>query len=94
MLLLLILIIYYLVSFTGALREANQDLRDQLQKERAEERKKMCKVNTENEKAGETANSIAARWRKVLEASSPLSPTAPAVPADVEESKIQARKGK
>lgn len=41
LLLLLILIIYYLLSLTGALREANQDLKNQLRRERQEERRKM-----------------------------------------------------
>lgn len=90
LLLLLVLIIYYLVSLTGALREANQDLRTQLQREREEERKKMFKVNQKTPEP----NPLTSRWRKVLEASSPVSPNTPGVqPPEFEESKAQARKG-
>lgn len=91
LLLLLILIIYYLVSLTGALREANQDLRTQLQKEREEERKKIFKV-TENKPSEQTTINLTNRWRKVLEASSPLTPTQP-IDFESEEYKSQARKG-
>ncbi|XP_017081180.2 uncharacterized protein LOC108114624 [Drosophila eugracilis] len=90
LLLLLILIIYYLVSLTGALREANQDLRTQLQKEREEERKKIFKV-PEVKQAEPTATTLTNRWRKVLEASSPVTPTQPP-DFDTEEYKNQARK--
>ncbi|XP_052845806.1 transmembrane channel-like protein isoform X1 [Drosophila gunungcola] len=90
LLLLLILIIYYLVSLTGALREANQDLRTQLQKEREEERKKIFKV-PEVKQAEPTATTLTNRWRKVLEASSPVTPTQ-APDFDTEEYKNQARK--
>lgn len=90
LLLLLVLIIYYLVSLTGALREANQDLRTQLQREREEERKKMFKVNQKTPEP----NPLTSRWRKVLEASSPVSPVTPGIQApEFEESKAQARKG-
>lgn len=93
LLLLLILIIYYLVSVTNALREANQDLRLQLQRERTEGRKKMLRIG--QAKSDDTGNGGAMdRWRKVLEASSPLTPSATGVPIDQEEVKIQARKGK
>lgn len=44
LLVLLILIIYYLLSLTGALREANNDLKTQLRRERTEERRKMFKL--------------------------------------------------
>lgn len=44
LLVLLILIIYYLLSLTGALREANNDLKFQLRRERTEERRKMFKI--------------------------------------------------
>ncbi|XP_068149025.1 transmembrane channel-like protein [Drosophila tropicalis] len=90
LLVLLILIIYYLVSLTGALREANQDLRTQLQKEREEERKKIFKV-PEVKQAEPTATTLTNRWRKVLEASSPVTPTQPP-DFDTEEYKNQARK--
>ncbi|EDV96539.1 GH16307 [Drosophila grimshawi] len=90
LLLLLILIIYYLISLTGALREANQDLRTQLQKEREEERKKIFKV-PEVKQAEPTATTLTNRWRKVLEASSPVTPTQQP-DFDTEEYKNQARK--
>ncbi|KNC27755.1 hypothetical protein FF38_03125 [Lucilia cuprina] len=90
LLLLLILIIYYLVSLTGALREANQDLRTQLQKEREEERKKFFKV-PETKPAENTSATLTNRWRKVLEASSPVTPTQ-APDFESEEYKNQARK--
>jgi hypothetical protein len=44
LLVLLILIIYYLLSLTGSLREANNDLKIQLRRERTEERRKMFKL--------------------------------------------------
>ncbi|XP_036339731.1 uncharacterized protein LOC118749048 [Rhagoletis pomonella] len=90
LLLLLILIIYYLVSLTGALREANQDLRTQLQKEREEERKKIFKV-PEMKPTENSAAALTSRWRKVLEASSPVTPTPPP-DFESEEYKNQARK--
>ncbi|XP_037050808.1 uncharacterized protein LOC119084830 [Bradysia coprophila] len=91
LLLLLILIIYYLVSVTNALREANQDLRLQLQRERTEGRKKMLKIG--QAKTDDTGNGGAMdRWRKVLEASSPLTPSGTGAPIDQDEVKIQARK--
>lgn len=92
LLLLLILIIYYLVSLTNALREANQDLRLQLQRERTEGRKKMLKLPTKSEDTGNGGPMD--RWRKVLEASSPLTPTGGGVPVDQDEVKVQARKGR
>lgn len=74
---LLILIIYYLVSLTGALREANQDLRVQLRRERTESRKKMLREPKQDDNGiGGTAGNVMDRWRKVLEASSPVSPNA------------------
>ncbi|XP_075163206.1 transmembrane channel-like [Haematobia irritans] len=90
LLLLLILIIYYLVSLTGALREANQDLKTQLQKEREEERKKFFKV-PELKAPENSSTTMSNRWRKVLEASSPVSPTAQP-DFESEEYKNQARK--
>lgn len=64
-----------MVSLTGALREANQDLRTQLQKEREEERRKIFHIK---ETTAATATTSAVRatnlWRKALEAStSPIS---------------------
>lgn len=66
LLLLLILVIYYLMSLTGALREANQDLRNQLRRERQEERRKMLQrvVNAKLDDSG--GNNAIDRWRKVV----------------------------
>lgn len=72
LLLLLILFIYYLISLTGALRMANQDLKVQLHKERTEERKKMMKLM--EDKIMDSVNvthKLSNRWKKVLEVSKP-----------------------
>lgn len=72
LLLLLILFIYYLISLTGALRVANQDLKQQLHKERTEERKKMMKLM--EEKIMDSVNvshKLSNRWKKVLEVKKP-----------------------
>lgn len=92
LLLLLILIIYYLLSLTGALREANQDLKNQLRRERQEERRKMLQrvVNAKLDDSG--GNNAIDRWRKVLEASSPVTPNAPGQPVEPDEEKIKARR--
>lgn len=92
LLLLLILIIYYLLSLTGALREANQDLKNQLRRERQEERRKMLQrvVNAKLDDSG--GNNAIDRWRKVLEASSPVTPNAPGQPSEPDEEKIKARR--
>lgn len=95
MLVLLILIIYYLVSLTSALREANQDLRNQLRRERMEERRKMLKLTEQKQNPQENNAPISLRWRKVLDsASSPLTPTNAGGVIDAEEAqKIQDKKG-
>lgn len=80
-----------MVSLTGALREANQDLRTQLQKEREEERKKFFKV-PEAKPVENNSTTLSNRWRKVLEASSPVTPTQ-TPDFESEEYKTQARKG-
>ncbi|XP_055598956.1 transmembrane channel-like protein isoform X2 [Uranotaenia lowii] len=68
LLVLLILIIYYLISLTGSLREANQDLKTQLRKERTEERRKMFKMaKTQNCNQSENANGLSNSWHKVLD---------------------------
>lgn len=94
LLLLLVLIIYYLVAYTGALREANDDLRNQLRRERQEERRKMQQQRIVNSKYDENNGTSAMdRWRKVLEASSPITPNAPgANSTDAEEEKLKARR--
>lgn len=94
LLLLLILIIYYLISLTNALREANEDLKNQLRRERQEERRKMLQrvVHAKLDDNGNGSNAMD-RWRKVLEASSPLTPNAPGqIPEPADEEKMQARK--
>ncbi|XP_058829863.1 transmembrane channel-like protein [Topomyia yanbarensis] len=67
LLVLLILIIYYLISLTGSLREANQDLKIQLRKERTEERRKMFKIATKQHcQQNESVNGLSSSWHKVL----------------------------
>ena len=73
LLLLLILFIYYLISLTGALRMANQDLKTQLHKERTEERKKMMKLM--EDKIMDSVNvshKLSTKWKKALEVSKPM----------------------
>lgn len=70
-LLLLVLIIYYLVSLTSALREANNDLKIQLRRERTEERRKMFQIADRRRKgkpggSGEFSNTPFAKWRKLM----------------------------
>lgn len=67
LLVLLILIIYYLISLTGSLREANQDLKMQLRKERTEERRKMFKIaSSQNQPQDDGMNGLSISWHKVL----------------------------
>ena len=89
MLLLLILIIYYLVSLTGALREANQDLKDQLRLERTEGRKKLLKLGESKSDENDNGGNPMDRWRKVLEVQSNGTDAA----NEQTELKFQARKG-
>jgi hypothetical protein len=65
LLVLLILIIYYLISLTNALRESNQDLKNQLRKERTEERRKMWKI-TQAQPNDQAPNAISSRWKMAL----------------------------
>ncbi|XP_053687325.1 transmembrane channel-like protein [Sabethes cyaneus] len=68
LLVLLILIIYYLISLTGSLREANQDLKMQLRKERTEERRKMFKIaSNQHCQPNEVTNGLSSSWHKVLD---------------------------
>lgn len=92
LLLLLSLIIYYLISLTGALREANQDLKNQLRRERQEERRKMLQrvVNAKLDDGG--GNNAIDRWRKVLEASSPVTPSLVGQQSEPDEEKLKARR--
>ncbi|XP_050707777.1 transmembrane channel-like protein [Eriocheir sinensis] len=64
--LLLVLVIYYLVSLTAALREANSDLRDQLRQERSAEKRKALDARSGKGRS-ETPTS---RWGRVV----PLTP--------------------
>lgn len=93
LLLLLVLIIYYLMALTGALREANDDLRNQLRRERQEERRKMQRV-VNAKLSDDNGNDAMDRWRKVLEASSPLTPVPPGgqTAAELEQEKMKARR--
>ncbi|KAK4877203.1 hypothetical protein RN001_009709 [Aquatica leii] len=70
-LVLLILIIYYLISLTGALREANADLKIQLRQERTEERRKMFQIADRRRRTGSGGsggleNTPFAKWKKLI----------------------------
>jgi transmembrane channel-like protein len=81
LLLLLILFIYYLISLTGALRMANQDLKTQLHKERTEERKKMVKLMEDKIMDSVNVTNKLNRWKKVVEGSKPSAVmTVPSIP--------------
>lgn len=60
---LMALIIYYMVSLTGSLREANNDLKVQLRQERTEERRKMFKIAEKRQEIQETPFT---RWKNIL----------------------------
>lgn len=81
------------MALTGALREANDDLRNQLRRERQEERRKMQRV-VNARMSDDNGNNVMDRWRKVLEASSPLTPVPPGgqTAAEAEEEKMKARR--
>ncbi|KAG5898186.1 hypothetical protein JTB14_013229 [Gonioctena quinquepunctata] len=71
LLVLLTLIIYYLISLTNALREANDDLKIQLRRERTEERRKMFQMSDRRRRVGsgesnELSNTPFSKWKKVL----------------------------
>ncbi|XP_059055114.1 transmembrane channel-like protein [Achroia grisella] len=68
LLVLLILIIYYLTSLTNSLREANNDLKIQLRRERTEERRKMFQLADTRRRVGSSAmdNTPFSRWKKAL----------------------------
>ncbi|KYN05395.1 Transmembrane channel-like protein 3 [Cyphomyrmex costatus] len=59
------LIIYYMASLAGSLREANNDLKMQLRHERTEERRKLFKIAEKRHTVAETPLS---RWKKILPA--------------------------
>ncbi|KAF7410079.1 hypothetical protein HZH68_004460 [Vespula germanica] len=60
---LMTLIIYYMASLTGSLREANNDLKIQLRQERTEKRRKLFKIA---EKRQEAIDTSFARWKKTV----------------------------
>ncbi|XP_043664639.1 transmembrane channel-like protein 3 [Vespula pensylvanica] len=60
---LMTLIIYYMASLTGSLREANNDLKIQLRQERTEKRRKLFKIA---EKRQEAIDTSFARWKKAV----------------------------
>ena len=68
-------------------------MKNQLRRERQEERRKMLQrvVTAKTDDSG-NGNNAMDRWRKVLEASSPLTPTVPGQIDAPDEDKIQARK--
>ncbi|CAG5003308.1 unnamed protein product [Parnassius apollo] len=68
LLVLLILIIYYLTSLTNSLREANNDLKIQLRRERTEERRKMFQLADTRRRGGPSAidSTPFSRWKKAL----------------------------
>ncbi|XP_038216690.1 transmembrane channel-like protein 3 [Zerene cesonia] len=68
LLVLLILIIYYLTSLTNSLREANNDLKIQLRRERTEERRKMFQLADTRRRTGSSSidNTPFGRWKKAL----------------------------
>ncbi|CAK1588444.1 unnamed protein product [Parnassius mnemosyne] len=68
LLVLLILIIYYLTSLTNSLREANNDLKIQLRRERTEERRKMFQLADTRRRGGpsDMDSTPFSRWKKAL----------------------------
>ncbi|XP_043526396.1 transmembrane channel-like protein 3 [Frieseomelitta varia] len=60
---LMTLIIYYMVSLTGSLREANNDLKIQLRHERTEERRKLFKIVKKRE---ELSDLSFLKWKRML----------------------------
>ncbi|XP_068630050.1 transmembrane channel-like protein [Battus philenor] len=98
LLVLLILIIYYLTSLTNSLREANNDLKIQLRRERTEERRKMFQLADTRRRTGSSVidNTPFSRWKKAL----PSLPVSKSIESDdrktvdeTKEHKIE-RKGK
>ncbi|XP_017769171.1 PREDICTED: transmembrane channel-like protein 3 [Nicrophorus vespilloides] len=66
LLVLLILIIYYLISLTNALREANDDLKIQLRRERTEERRKMFQIADRRRRGSGEFNAPFSKWKRIL----------------------------
>lgn len=71
LLMLLVLIIYYLVSLTSSLREANADLKIQLRRERTEERRKMFQLVDKKNRKGSGESDAFAKWKNILPDYSP-----------------------
>ncbi|XP_050515872.1 transmembrane channel-like protein isoform X2 [Diabrotica virgifera virgifera] len=72
LLVLLVLIIYYLMSLTNSLREANEDLKIQLRRERTEERRKMFQLADRRRRGGsgesnEISTAPSNKWKRLLE---------------------------
>ncbi|CAG9838897.1 unnamed protein product [Diabrotica balteata] len=72
LLVLLVLIIYYLMSLTNSLREANDDLKIQLRRERTEERRKMFQLADRRRRGGsgesnEISTAPSNKWKRLLE---------------------------
>uniref|UniRef100_T1J1A4 TMC domain-containing protein n=1 Tax=Strigamia maritima TaxID=126957 RepID=T1J1A4_STRMM len=82
LMLLLILIIYYLLSLARSLREANKDLKNQLRRERTEERKKVLQM-AEGHQPG---TDMASKWPAVMKKILPVLPNKKTLP-DVEKLK-------
>ncbi|KAF0290362.1 Transmembrane channel-like protein 3 [Amphibalanus amphitrite] len=64
LLVLLVLVIFYQISLAGSLRESNNDLRNQLRRERTEERRKMFKMADAKTKEPEKPFD---KWSRLLE---------------------------
>lgn len=97
LLVLLILIIYYLVSLTNALREANNDLKIQLRRERTEERRKMFQIADRRRRGGSEGSSEAqnpfSKWKKLME-SMPNTKSLDETPKDSENMEASPREEK
>ncbi|KAK5642603.1 hypothetical protein RI129_008770 [Pyrocoelia pectoralis] len=69
-LVILVLIIYYLISLTNSLREANSDLKVQLRQERTEERRKMFQIaerkRTQMGGSSGLDNTPFAKWKRLM----------------------------
>ncbi|XP_030761789.1 transmembrane channel-like protein 2 [Sitophilus oryzae] len=69
LLVFLIMFIYYLISLTGALREANNDLKIQLRRERTEERRKMFEMVDRRRRCGSGESNDQtpfSKWKKLI----------------------------
>ena len=63
LLVLLVLVIFYQFSLAGSLRESNNDLRNQLRRERTEERRKMFKMADRTKETEKPFD----KWSRLLE---------------------------